>query len=496
MIQFAEFAPDRADTDPAASDAIRNCLAQAKSYGPFLSFSAYSAALAERARGGILARTAAGSYTIYAGTSDSLYQTSTTAWADRSKSAAVYSVGANASWAWLQFGSKILATNVADPVQVVDVDVGGNFADLGGSPPQAAYIGRAAGFVVLGGITGFPRRVQWSAQENQAGWTPGTDLSDFQDLPIAGVVTGIVGDETGAFIGTTSGFYRMQFLPGSRAVFSFTEITPASGKGDEATSLIAPFSMVPFGRRVFYVSENGFAELGTPTNHIGAERVDEYFLNDIDLDYLEKVQGVADPVSKNIFWRYRSGSASGGAETTDKVLAYSVTLNRWSYIEVNLQSLMTATTPGYTMDALETTLGYATVDAIPSVLDSRIWKGGRPGLAAFDTDNKLGFFSGSNMEAVIETADVLVGGEGRRAFVSGFRPVVDAEGLYGQIGGKATHGEARTWTAEAAQVASNGLIPGRKDARLHRFRVRIPSGTVWNHAVGVEDPPSGPAGMR
>ena len=364
----------------------------------------------------------------------------------------------------------------------------GNFADLGGSPPQAKYLGRAAGFVVLAGIANQPKRVQWSAIEDATGWTPGVDLSDFQDLPIPGFVTSIKGDETGAFIATTSGWWRMTFLPGSRAVFRFDEIIPSSSKGDEVAAVIAPGSVVQYGGMVYYLSENGFAQLNNRNPvPIGDERVDRFFLSDVDLDELENVQGIADPVSKNIFWRYRSGNAGGGAGTTDKVLAYSITMNRWSYIEVDLQGFVTATTPGYTMDELETTLGYATVDEIPASLDSRLWKGGRPGLGGFDTDNKLGFFSGSAMEATLETSDQIIGGEGYRALVTGFRPIVDADGLYGRIGGKETHGGARTWTNEASQE-TRGFVPGFKDALLHRFRVRIPAATLWEHATGVEMP--------
>jgi hypothetical protein len=488
MLPFAEFAPDRADTDPAASDAIRNVLVQAKTYGPMPSLSAYSAALSERARGGILARGTQGNYYFYAGISDNLYTLSGTSWDEKSKTTDTYNLASSDTWYFLQFGDTILATNVGDPVQAITAGAAGNFADLSGSPPQASYIGRAAGFVVLAGIANNPKRVQWSAIEDATGWTAGTDLSDYQDLPIPGFVTGIAGDETGAFIATTSGWWRMTFLPGNRAVFRFDEIIPSSSKGDEVAAVIAPGSIVQYGGMVYYLSESGFAQLDNRNPvPIGDERVDRFFLGDVDLDFLERVQGIADPVTKNIFWRYRSGNAEGGTGTTDKVLAYSVTMNRWSYIEIDLQGFVTATTPGYTMDELETTLSYATVDSIPAALDSRQWKGGRPGLGGFGTDNTLGFFSGTPLEAVLETSDHIVGGEGRRAFVNGFRPVIDADGLYGQIGGKETHGDDRTWTGEAAQE-SHGLIPGMRDARLHRFRVRIPAATAWEHATGVEMP--------
>lgn len=496
MIPFAEYAPDRADIDTSASDIIKNVVPQAKSYGPMPTFSAYSGAMAERSRGGILARKEDGSYVVYAATSDNLWWLNGTTWAEISKTTDVYNLAAADNWQFLQFGTKIIATHVGDVAQVVDIEAGGDFADLGGSPPQAKYIFRAAGFVVLAGINGEPRRVQWSAHENTAGWTAGTDLSDFQDLPSPGIIVGGTGDERGAFVFTTTGAYRMEFLPGSRATFSFTELNPSPGRGDEPAGAIAHNSIVRSGNRVFYLSESGFMELSNPPQFIGRHRVDKFFLDDVDLDFLEDVQGAADPVTNRIFWRYRSEAAGGSDRRTDKILVYDVVLDRWSIIERELEGLLNAATPGYTLEQLDTTLGYTNIDTMETSLDSRLFKGGRPALAGFNTDAKLGFFSGVNMEGTLETGDVFVAGEGRRAFVNGFRPLADADGLYGQVGSKLTHGGSRTWTAEAAQESTTGLIPGRADGRLHRFRVRIPSGTEWEHAIGVERPEARATGRK
>ena len=73
------------------------------------------------------------------------------------------------------------------------------FADLGGSPPQAAYIGVINRFVVLGGLLNEPYRVQWSGLNAITTWTSGTSYSDYQDQPDGGIVRGISGGEQGFY---------------------------------------------------------------------------------------------------------------------------------------------------------------------------------------------------------------------------------------------------------------------------------------------------------
>ena len=481
MIPFAEFAPDRANIDPDASDGIKNCLPGAKTWQPARSLEPISDALPERARGGILGR-GSGGYSVFSATSTNIYQLSGGVWGSVGSG---YGLPIDDNWQFLQFGKDIFATNIADGLNTFDIEVGGSFSSVAGAP-NARFMWRAAGFVVLGGVSGFDKRVQWSGLEKPLIWTPGNELSDFQDLPISGEILGGTGDETGAVIATSVGFWRMTFIPGSRAVFRFDEINPSSGKGDEPAGIVAPASLTQYGPRIFYLSENGFAELGTPPRYIGNERVDEFFLKDVDLDFLEQVQGTSDATQKLIAWRYRSAAASM-PDITDKVLVYNILLDRWGFFEIDLELIINATTPGYTMDELDNVLGFTFVDDVPGTLDSRAWQGGRPTFSAFDPTHTLGTFTGNPLEATLETSDVALGGEARGAFVNGFRPILDGDGVFGQVATKNTHGAMRVWGGEQGQNET-GLIPARSDGRLHRFRLRVPSTVNWNHASGIETP--------
>ena len=70
---------------------------------------------------------------------------------------------------------------------------------------------------------------------------------------------------------------------------------------------------VPFGRRVFYLAEDGFYLFDyTESQPVGDDRVDRTFLADIDSDYFHRVSAVSDPDEKRIWILYPgSWNASG-----------------------------------------------------------------------------------------------------------------------------------------------------------------------------------------
>ena len=128
-------------------------------------------------------------------------------------------------------------------------------------------------------------------------------------------------------------------------------------------------------------------------------------------------------------------------------------------------------------------LGY-TLDTLPFSLDSRFLEGGSPYLAAFDSDHKLAFFSGTNIAARVETAD-FEHIPGRRSFVTGVVPATDATAVTVQVGKKERPQDSLTY-GSAVAVNAQGLSPQRASARIHRYRVDIAAEESWSHLQGVE----------
>src|SRR6266436_4300816 len=117
-----------------------------------------------------------------------------------------------------------------------------------------------------------------------------------------------------------------------------------------------------------------------------------------------------------------------------------------------------------------------------------------PALAAFNNSHMLGFFNGSNLGAKLESSEH--GNHGQRLMTGwGFRPVTDAPGTFGSIGGRETLQATRVYTAEQASNVA-GLMPIRISARYIRGRLRVPAGTSWTYAMGIEPEGVRPNGKR
>ncbi len=122
------------------------------------------------------------------------------------------------------------------------------------------------------------------------------------------------------------------------------------------------------------------------------------------------------------------------------------------------------------------------LDALAASLDS-FATSVTPEIAAFNAGNVLGFFRGVNLEATIDTG--AQNADGRRVFVRGFRPITDAATVYGSVLTAERWPDTPVVTAESAMDAL-GLCPQRASTRYARGRIRIPYGTVWSFATGLE----------
>jgi hypothetical protein len=124
------------------------------------------------------------------------------------------------------------------------------------------------------------------------------------------------------------------------------------------------------------------------------------------------------------------------------------------------------------------------LDAFPFSLDD-ISTSALTQLSIFGSNHALGFFSGANLEATVETAEQAIDTEGHRVFVRGFRPITDSPSVFGSISTRSNLQAAATYSGETA-VNAIGVCPQRRSARYARAKMRIPAGTVWSVIRAVE----------
>jgi hypothetical protein len=121
------------------------------------------------------------------------------------------------------------------------------------------------------------------------------------------------------------------------------------------------------------------------------------------------------------------------------------------------------------------------LDELPFSLDA-VSTSSLPALSMADTTHAIGFFSGDNLEATLETPEQSA--DGRRIKVKGFYPVTDAGTVYGRLSKRENLSDAITYTAETTMNA-RGFVPQLRDTRYTRAKIRIPAGTSWSYASGI-----------
>ena len=346
IIDIKEWSPDAADLGNPGAITVTNAVPGVTSYKPLNSLNATRPMRLMR----ILAvpsrhLTASENVYQYAGNATKLYSLSAGIWGDVSLSP--YTTAEGERWEFLRWKEKIIATNFTNNPQSITLG-GANFANLT-TALRFRHVAAVRDFVVAGytvdGVDGTVRdRVWWSAINDETDWTPSaTTLSDFRDLK-TGAVQAIVGGDYGVIL-TEDSTFRMTFI-GSPKVFQIDETVPGVGA-------LMPGGVVRLGDTVFFVSEHGFVAVknGAQETFIGAGRVDQFFLKDLDADYSYRVSAVSDPSSQRIFWAYPGAGNTGGAP--NKILIYDRVFNKWGYAEVETSLLWRSGGVATTLEQLD-----------------------------------------------------------------------------------------------------------------------------------------------
>ncbi len=486
LIPIAEYRPDVADLNTSFTDEILNVLCADGSYIPAPAFAALTSALGEKPLGGISVRHLSGDISFFAGSATKLWKLNNTtlAWDDVSQALTTYAASDDAPWSFAAFGNFIIAVNQNDDPQVLQVGVDTVFRDLGGSPPRAGIVRIWGDFVALMKLTSNPNRAQWSGLNDCEFWTPGTNNSDYQDFPDGGEVQGS-SEATNPIIFLASSIQRATFVPGSVEVFTFQKIHDKRGAK-------SPYSIATRGAFAFYADEGGFFQISpdggiTP---IGFEKLDRTVFRRLNVSAISKIYGAVDPFFSRVYWAIDYT----GSGVYDQMLVYDWNIGRWTPIEIDALFILPMVTAGYTLEGLDAVS--SSIDALPFSLDSKAWQGGAPFLAGFDTDYRLGAFSGDPLEATVTTPEV---GEtsGQIMRTNNTAAIVDTDQVFISVGVRfrRTQTEPITWLPEQSPSYNTGRIRKRSRARFHRFKMRIPAGETWHHIKGI-DVNLNPAGER
>jgi len=483
VIPFIEWTPDDADLGSSGAIVVKNALPGRQGYKPFNSLSVVTDATATRPLGALEAFDINNVSYQYVGDAAALYELNENdlTWTDVTNTGGAYTTAAGEVWEMVRWENKVLATNFTDNPQQITMG-GANFSDLT-TAFKARHVAVVRDFVVFGntydGSDGNRHnRVRWSALGDETDYTvSAVTLADYRDLTTGGPIQKILGGEIGIIVCQRSVF-RMSFV-GAPTAFQIDEVLPNVGA-------ISPGSVTQLGDNVYFISEQGFVELvggGTGVNYIGAGKVDQFFFDDFDPEFIERMSCIADPTSNRIVWAYPGAGATAGRP--NKLIIYDRTFGKWSLIEEEVELLVRSKGIGVTLDELDG-LGYTNIDTMDVSLDSPQFKQSASQLAAFDESYMLGFFRGLYKTATIETkeSEIYAGFNTR---LTGFRPLVDLGTVTAEVGTRDRLTDAVVYGSSLSQSAS-GKFNCRNNARYYRFRLTI-TGNTWVDALGVQIDP-------
>lgn len=473
IIPFGLFEPDKSRFNAAASEGTLNVLPAADGWKGALQLSIISASLGSECRGFVRVQNSNDELTIIAGTQTDLFKLDTSAspygWTNISKSAGAYNVPASDRWKFAVFGNHIIACNLNTVLQTYDIETPTAFADISGAP-TARTVWVIGDYLCAGSLLNDPNRMAWSGINDHTHWTYGEEGSDTQLFPDGGEVLGGFGSHTGGIVMQRDKIRYQVFAPNTGLTFTFSEANSERG----TLSQFAYVSLAP--NRFFYLSSDGFFS-GVEGRPIGAERVDQWFFDTVDHDYLYDVRAVPDPFEKIVWWIFRTNDG------TRRLLGYDWQLDRWCLSDQDLSDAGPLLTPALVWDGLGAL--YSTLDEINIPFKSRLFKGGSPAFAAFTTDNKLAYFTGLNQAATLQTAELELN-PNFKTRVKGGRVHTDAQEFTATIAAAKHHGGEMVAKPAVSPSANTKRLPFRCSGRLHQVTVNIPAGQPWKIISGIE----------
>lgn len=348
------------------------------------------AGLGAQCLGAFTAIDANGNPQRYAGTSTDLFQWNG-GWSNVSKSAGAYATTAH--WSFAEFGGCICAANGVSPLQ--DMAIGGTaFADIA-SAPIGSVLGVINQSLLVGDLTNFPYRVQWSAIGDPTTWpTPLTDAaiavqSGYQDLTQDwGNVMFIASGPQFGIIFQRLGITRATYVGGD-VVFSFVPFERRLG-------LVARYAAVQWSAMTFFLSDDGFhATDGSTTSDIGRSSdgsvgMDQWFWANVNKSALSTITAGYDADKKSVAWAIPTGYNT----LPDTLLVFHPSSGRW------------------TRQSIATEFVFTDAD------------GKRHLFGVFDQSHKYGSLTGPPQSGYLETYD-LTYNDGRHRVITGIRPNID-----------------------------------------------------------------------
>lgn len=247
-----------------------------------------------------------------------------------SKLGYTYNAGDN-QWYFVQYGQWIIATNFADPPQVLKGLDTSNFVDLGGSPPKAKYVLFNSGHLIFAYLnesgTISPKKLAWSALEDVEDYvvslTTGADYQDISDADSE--ITGLTNVSNMITIFHKNSI-SVGWFSGSPYTYNFQ-----ANKVKKIGAI--PGTHISIGTAVFFWDDKDvYVFDGNTATSIGYG-IRNYVFNSLNRGYLHRITRVHDMRNGLIYWAYPDAGSTGGE--SHNLLCYNYRTKKFSILDAN-----------------------------------------------------------------------------------------------------------------------------------------------------------------
>jgi hypothetical protein len=471
MISIGPYRPDQPVSAPGVSPSLSNVTAYQDvevgiAYGPLAGVAALSTstALPSEPKGSLTAVTKAGVYTLFVMTASTIYRVAATGVPTAIGTG--YTLPAGDKWSATQFGTKAIFTNKNDGMLQYDIELGGAVTAISGAP-KGRIVRRVFDVLFVLDCDG-DNRLMRNSDFNYSNWSSG--VANYQPMPEGTELVGIEEIADGIALVCTRNTVYVLNRRSDAQLYNMNVLARNTGA-------VAPWSIVPAGGAIYFIDGNGFKVAdGSGVRRIGQGKVDRTILGTLTQSDLSAIEGAFDPQNERIRWRYQV--VTPGNTYTSTAIDYYPRLDEFVPATINLSSVMTAASPGYTMEDLD---AFGTMDAITLSLDDRYWYGGLPQLAAMDSTYSFAFFTGANLAATLKTS---VQEMPQTGLVTWVKPVTDASpSIYLNVSDRL----ADNLTAKGPfTMQASGRVPTRARGKNIQMEAQIAAGTNWTTFRGYD----------
>lgn len=327
-------------------------------------------ALTDPATSAFVALLLDGTKRVFVADGPRIEEASSGGWIDRS-AAGGYTGTSRMRWA--VFGNNTLNANRQEPIgQALP---GAGFAEIAGSP-AASIIVTAAGFVMALNVSNSqygdaPDGWHCSGIRNQDTWTASASTQcaygRLLDSPGAIKAGAPLGSDVVAYKDTS--MYLGRYV-GPPLVWQWDRVPGDIGCSGNESVVVVGTQQFFIGPSDFYVYDGTVPRpIGGATFNSTATPVREWFFENLNQQYKDRIYGVADIPRDLVYWYYPSVASSG---ELDMCLIYNFRTNQWGKQAIGIQAALLYSSGQITYDGLGAL--YATYDDLPNIAyDSSFW---------------------------------------------------------------------------------------------------------------------------